>query len=183
MDVQPRSKFLAGGVCVALALAAGATMGAARQTAPASPDSITVLLSEVHALRLAMEQSAVITPRIQLTLGRLAVQEQRINRLAGPLERIRRQLADANAEMLKLSGDLEDIERSLPRAQTEEARSSLEYERRTRKQAQATQSAIEHDLKARESDAATQLSAEEARWVELNAHLDELERMLGPVRR
>src|SRR5947209_15160574 len=135
MSTQLRSTFLAAAACAGLALTAAVTVGAARQAAPASNDSLTALLSEVHALRLAMEQSAVMGPRIQLTLARLTVEEQRINRFAAPLERIRRQLADANIETLKISGDLEDIERSLVRAHSDEAKSSLEYERKVRKQA------------------------------------------------
>lgn len=38
---------------------------------PPSSDMTAALLAEVHALRLAMEQSATIAPRVQLTLARL----------------------------------------------------------------------------------------------------------------
>jgi len=37
-------------------------------------------------------------------------------------------------------------------------------------------------LRARETEAAQLLAAEQSRWVDLNSKLDELERLLGPVR-
>jgi hypothetical protein len=46
----------------------------------------------------------------------------------------------------------------------------------------AQQAAIEDRLRTRETEAAQLLSAEQGRWVELNSKLDELERLLGPVR-
>ena len=52
------------------------TFTAKAQPAPAT-DTIGALLAEVHALRLAMERSATLAPRIQLTLARLNIQEQR----------------------------------------------------------------------------------------------------------
>src|SRR5439155_18263109 len=79
---------------VGLALAARAVVRAAPQTAPSS-DPMNALLSEVHALRLAMEQSASIAPRVQLTLARLNIEEQRISQLAAQLEQVRRELSGA----------------------------------------------------------------------------------------
>jgi hypothetical protein len=37
-------------------------------------------------------------------------------------------------------------------------------------------------LRTRENDAAQALAAEQARWVDLSSRLDELERLLSPVR-
>jgi len=41
---------------------------------------------------------------------------------------------------------------------------------------------MEEHLRARENEAAQLLNTEQARWIDLNAKLDELERLLGPVR-
>src|SRR5437660_589330 len=54
--------------------------------APQSQDPLPALLAEVHALRIAMEQSATVAPRVQLTLARLNIEEQRIAQLAGQLD-------------------------------------------------------------------------------------------------
>src|SRR5690349_1003186 len=50
----------------------------ARPTAP-SEDIMPALLAEVRGLRAAMEQMAAAGPRVQLALGRLQLQEQRVN--------------------------------------------------------------------------------------------------------
>jgi len=60
----------------ALVLATGYTVLAASQTG--SPDPISALLAEVRALRIAMEQTATVTPRVQLTVARLNIEAQRI---------------------------------------------------------------------------------------------------------
>jgi hypothetical protein len=50
-----------------------------------APEPLTALLAEVHALRLALEQSATIAPRVQLTLARLNIEERRVGQLAAAL--------------------------------------------------------------------------------------------------
>lgn len=79
--------------------AAGAVAGLAAMgqgvlgQAPAGPnaDVLTQLLTEVRGLRAAMEHMASSGPRVQLALGRLQLQEQRIDstlrRLEGALNR------------------------------------------------------------------------------------------------
>ena len=75
------------------ALIAAAGMGASlvtrAQSAPEQPDVLPALLSEVRGLRAAMEQMAVAGPRVQLALGRLQLQEQRINTLGRRLETVK----------------------------------------------------------------------------------------------
>src|SRR5437773_12516810 len=82
---------------VGLTFAALMAVGATPQN-PSSGDTMTALLAEVHALRLAMEQSASIAPRVQLTLARLNIEEQRIAQLAGQLDQARRELNAAALE-------------------------------------------------------------------------------------
>lgn len=166
---------------VGLVLAALATVGAASQAAP-STDPMSALLSEVHALRLAMEQSASIAPRVQLTLARLNIEEQRIAQLAAQLDQVRRELTGASSASKRVSDGLVDIERSLQMAADDKTRKQLEFEQTQLKREQSQFSAQEQQLRTRESDATQLLATEQARWIELNARLDELERLLGPVR-
>src|SRR5260370_36569616 len=100
---------------IVLVSAAGLALGGALSVriagageSPAPPDALTALLSEVHALRLAMEQSAGITPRLQVTLARLNIEEQRITQLAAQVDQARRQLTDAGIESQKLADRLTD---------------------------------------------------------------------------
>ena len=84
--------FAIASVCVVLAFSAR-TLRATPQTAPAT-DVLPALLAEVHELRLAMERSATVAPRVQLTLARLNIQEQRTVVLSRPYRRDRRECGE-----------------------------------------------------------------------------------------
>ncbi|PYQ75788.1 MAG: hypothetical protein DMG04_05835 [Acidobacteria bacterium] len=62
-------------------VAATAFAGAQAGQPRSANDVLPGLLAEVHGLRLAMEQSAAVTPRLQLTLARLTIEEQRVTHL------------------------------------------------------------------------------------------------------
>jgi chromosome segregation ATPase len=181
VNARFRSAALVVVASIGLVLAALAVVGAAPQPAPAS-DPMHALLSEVHALRLAMEQSASIAPRVQLTLARLNIEEQRIAQLASQLDQVRRELSAAALESKRTADQLMDTERTLQVVPDDKTRRQVEYDIVELKRMQARQSAIEQQARTRENDAAQLLSAEQSRWIELNARLDELERLLGPVR-
>lgn len=104
---------IAGAVGAVLMFVGSYTVKAAQSVSPTA-DPLAALLSEVHALRLAMEHSATVTPRIQLTLARLNIEEQRIAQLAAQLDRTRRELTDAALETQKLADALAEIEKDLP---------------------------------------------------------------------
>ena len=125
---------------------------------------MTALLSEVHALRLAMEQAATVAPRVQLTVARLNIEEQRIAQLSTQLDQARRQLTEAAARSKTLSDNLADTERIALSRTDETQRNMLEIDLREIKRAMAAQAVIEQQLRARENDAAQLLSAEQSRW-------------------
>jgi hypothetical protein len=182
MDVRmPIRRILwIAGACMVLAFAARA-IGAETQPPPPS-DLTAALLAEVHELRLAMERSATVAPRVQLTLARLNIEEQRTVVLGRDLDQIRQQLASANLETRKLAGDLEDVQKALPTAGDASQRRGFEFEEQALKRKLVQQAAVEDRLRTRETEAAQLLGAEQSRWVDLNSRLDELERLLGPVR-
>jgi hypothetical protein len=176
-----RPIFVAASACLVLGLVAK-TISATPQTT-ASTDLTAALLAEVHELRLAMERSTTVAPRVQLTLARLNIQEQRTVVLGRDLDQIRQQQATASLETKKLSGELEDVQKALQTAPSDPSqRRGFEFQEQDLKRKLRQQAAIEDRLRVRESEAAQLLSAEQARWIDLNSKLDELERLLGPVR-
>jgi hypothetical protein len=58
-----------------------------------------------------------------------------------------------------------------------------EYEQTSVKRKLSAQSRLEQQLRTRENEAAQALGTEQGRWTELNARLDELERLLAPIPR
>ena len=86
-------------------------------------DILPALLVEVRGLRAAMEQMASSGPRVQLALGRLQLQEQRVNNLLRRLETARASLAAAQREDENARQRIASIEEVLKSAVLPEARS------------------------------------------------------------
>src|SRR5262249_6037857 len=106
-------RFLQGFV-LALAVGIGATATLlARQTPAPANDPLPALLTEVRALRIAMERSATIAPRIQIAMSRLQFEEQRVAQLSAQVDRARQDLSRAVVEQQKLADALAEIDKQL----------------------------------------------------------------------
>jgi len=165
--------------CLALAIAS-ATIRATAQTS--ATDTTAALLGEVHELRLAMERSAAVAPRVQLTLARLNIQEQRTGALSAQLDQVRQEQTRTSLETKKMASELEDVQKTLQTTIDASQRRGLELEEEGLKRKLRQQAALDDQLRNRESEATQLLAVEQSRWVDLNAKLDDLERLLGPVR-
>ena len=108
--------LVATAVLVSAALVGGPIDG--RAQAPATPPEVlAALLVEVRGLRAAMEQMASAGPRVQLALGRLQLQEQRVNTLVRGLEEARSRLAQTQKAfdgMTQRSSELERLRERCP---------------------------------------------------------------------
>jgi hypothetical protein len=170
-------------LCLAVGLGLSAANASAQPSSTTTADPIPALLVEVHALRLALEQSAAVTPRVQLTLARLKIEEQRITQLAAQLDRARQELMQAHLLSQKWSEDVVDVEKRLQTEGNDKERKGLEIGLSDLKSRLKTQIASEEQIRNRENDAMQALNTEQSRWIELNSRLDELERLLAPVPR
>jgi chromosome segregation ATPase len=146
-------------------------------------DPMTALLAEVHGLRLAIEQSTTVAPRVQLTLARLNIEEQRVAQLSGQLDQVRRELSASSLELQRLTDELRDLENGFLRATEDKMRKAFEDRQAETKRQLARQSRLVQELRTRENESAQAVSTEQGRWMDINARLDELERLLGPVPR
>ena len=143
---------------------------------------MSALLQEVHGLRIAMEHSAAIAPRVQLTLARLNIEEQRIAQLAAQFDRARQELSNHSSSLVRMADQLEEAEKQLQTTADEKRRRELEIGITELKRQLKSVTAMEQAARTRENDAAQALTTEQNRWVDLNTRLDELERLLAPVR-
>jgi len=182
MSGSQRWTFVAILLCIVVGMTAVRQLKAAQPPAASSNDLMTALLQEVHGLRMAMEHSAAVAPRVQLTLARLNIEEQRIAQLAARLDRARQELTNTSLSVRRMSDDLDEAEKRLQMTTDDKRRRDLEVGITDLKTLLKQQSAAEEVARARENDAVQALSSEQNRWTELNARLDELERLLAPVR-
>lgn len=172
------SRVLVFTFAVAALVSVGSLAAWAQQTAPA-PDVLTALLAEVRGLRAALEQMSTAGPRVQLALGRLQLQEQRIGNQVRRLDSVRASLLVAQKELEpieKLMADVMERIREYPNSESlpEDKRGLAEV-----KAALAKRQAEVQRLITEESFLIQDISAEQNRWSEFNQRLEELERALA----
>ena len=160
-----------------LAGAAVASVGASGQ-APPSQDVLGSLLTEVRGLRQAIEQMASSGARVQLALGRLQLQEQRVNAMLRRQEALRDQILAAAKEDEEMRQNLARWEQIARTTGDPETKRSAEAEVPTLKKEAARTAAELQRLQNDESMLAAQISTEQGRWAEINRALEDLERAL-----
>jgi chromosome segregation ATPase len=181
-DAVTRRHRPAAAVILVLAVAATLTgaVVSARQSPPATNDEVLpALLAEVKGLRAAMEQIASAGPRVQLFVGRLQLQEARINAMARRLDTVRDSLAAAQGHYEETRQGLRNLQSAIsenrqglpPREELEQMLANR------RSEVSAAKTAVDR-LTAEEAQLGQDLTVEQGRWTEINQRLDELERAL-----
>jgi division protein CdvB (Snf7/Vps24/ESCRT-III family) len=178
-------------ICVAAVsmavLMAGFAARAQTQGGAGSQDILPALLSEVRGLRTAMEQMATAGARVQLVLGRLQLQEQRLNTAIKRLDDIRTRLGDAQrsaAEMQEQLNMMETLGKEgpatayVPRGDRPTPEQVEEMQRHLKRQIAHMNSEAQR-FSMEEATAAGDVANEQARWLEFNQKLEELERGLA----
>lgn len=175
-----------GALSVAVVLLAGWTVVRAQAPAGTGPvDIMPALLEEVRGLRHAMEQMSSAGPRVQLALGRLQLQEQRITNAIKRADDARNRLAPLQREQAVIQDRVRGLESALKERHAggdgppvEELAAVLKHER----QNLARESAEVQRVAAEEATYATEVASEQARWTEINQRLEDLERALRPLK-
>ena len=177
-----RSKIPVLGVAAVVVLAAfafGAVFSApARGQEPARPDVMGTLLVEVRALRGAIEQLTSASARVQLTVGRLQIQEQRFNTLSRQLFELRQTLSRTEREQSEQEGRLADLEGVLTQSSDSGERQAVAGEIRSLKGTIAAGRESLSRLRVEESELAGTVAAEQGRWTDLNQQLDAIDQAL-----
>jgi hypothetical protein len=168
--------WIAGGAVLAVFALRATIFG---QAVDSNKDTLDQLLVEVRGLRAAMEQMASAGPQVQLALGRLQLQEQRVNTMVRRADEARTNLANVQNEVAKFQESLRDRQQALERNTVPpEARNDIEAEIKAMKQQLSRLNVDAQRLQTEEAEATMQLTAEQARWVDINQRLEELERSL-----
>jgi hypothetical protein len=176
-----RSHVVGTAAAIVLILSGAAVGRSSVQAQPAitSQDVLPALLTEVKGLRAAMEQMAGAGPRVQLVVGRLQLQEGRIAGMIRRLDTVRDTLGSASRELEGFKGAQKMMEG------TDEDRKPGEDKEDfgpifagMKKQAAAAQANVDR-LAAEETQLTQELAIEQARWIDINQRMDELEKALA----
>lgn len=141
------------------------------------PDVLSALLSEVRGLRQAMEQMALAGPRVQLALGRLQLQEQRVNTMIRRLEALRDSVSNAEKDAAGQQAQLSTFEKMFKEQPPDEGNPMRQMMEGLRKAIAVSASEVQR-LQGEEAQLQQQIAAEQGRWSEINRGLEELERAL-----
>jgi chromosome segregation ATPase len=169
-----RRAFLSISVVVLLCAGVFATSSVGLQTRQ-DPDVLSALLVEVRGLRAAMEQLGSAGPRVQLAMGRLQLNEQRIALYMRRLDEIRDRRVDAEKTVRECQRMVTEMTEALQGATP--SRENLEEMTRRRTEL-ASASTFLTRLQNEETRLQQEIATEQDRWVEINQRLDELDRVL-----
>jgi predicted nucleic acid-binding Zn-ribbon protein len=169
------TKWFLGGVSLILA-AFGVSMAAQTARPPQDADVLSALLVEVRGLRQAMEQIGTSGARVQLSLGRLQLQEQRVNNTIRRLESVRDSRAQAEKDYASTLGQVATFENMFKGEKEVPADNPLGAMLANFKKAVAASEAEIQRLQQEEALIEQQISLEQGRWSEINRALEELER-------
>ncbi len=152
----------------------------AAQGATQNTDVLGALLTEVRGLRVAMEQMASAGPRVQLAMGRLQLQEQRINSMIRQLDAVREQLAGKQGKERELGQQITSLEEYLASGKEDPRRKAIELDElpELKRQLQLIGPEIQR-LQTEEASLSQQVATEQGRWNDINHSLEELERALA----
>ena len=141
---------------------------------PQSSPTLETLLAEVRQLRLAIERSAIVGPKIQLAVQRLSMQDQKIARISSQLDNTRREIAARTEGQQRIAQQIANLEQRLAGETDPMRRKQLEVEREHMKA--IPNQTIDPQLLARETELASVLRTEQSVLGEINAKLEALER-------
>ena len=164
---------------VAAALIVAVGLGASvRGQEAVRQDVLGTLLTEVRALRAAIEQMSSASARVQLAMGRLQIQEQRVNALSRQLADARTSLSALERQRIEREAELADLEGVLP--DTADDGERLAIRQRIAELKSLLGAGLEGltRMRAEEAELAGVVAAEQGRWVALNEQLDALDRAL-----
>jgi len=162
-----------------LAVFMGLRASAAPQSAGTGGDVQAALLAEVRALRVAMEQMVTVAPRVQLAMGRLQLQEQRVATLVRRQQELHSSVTGTESsvdEQRRMLVQLEQTAQDTSKGPQERGNAE-EQAKAIRAQMGSLETSLQQ-LRADEASVAQELAGEQARWNDINQRLEDLDRAL-----
>jgi chromosome segregation ATPase len=152
----------------------------ARAQAPVSDVStLQTLLAEVHQLRIALERSTQIAPRIQIAVERLKMQQEQAARIARQLDDARQELDHFRADQARIQQRLQFVDNDVAQTADPQKRKDLNDLLASLKQEADRSEKSAQQSQAREGELANQLQSERVKLNELNDRLEQMERALN----
>jgi hypothetical protein len=185
MRIDGRSWRVARAGFLGLAFAvAGTAAGQASPPPAREPATLEMLLEEVRLLREAVQQSTLVSLKVQVTLQRLSTQDLHVRGLAEQLSQFESGVTNSQSEQERLRGELAQVEERMGQEGDPNARRALAEQRTSLREGIERETSQEQEMRRRAAELSQLLQGERARSDELTRALGELERaLLAPPRR
>jgi valyl-tRNA synthetase len=170
-----RSLFSAAAAVAASVIVVVGVVAAQPERKPATLDD---LLTEVRGLRADLGQTASASMRMQLLTARLTLQEQRIAVLSNQRADLLTRLAVAVRERVEMETRVKSIQDSMEEVGDVQTRAEAAAALKAEAPKLSQRLQAEQQLRLQETDLTAIITAEQGRWQEFNARLDELERSI-----
>jgi peptidoglycan hydrolase CwlO-like protein len=141
-------------------------------------DVLPAILIELRGLRAAMEQMASAGPRVELALGRLQLQEQRVNTLLRRQDSLRDQRTSAERELEQRQLQLKSLGGPRQTTDPHELEMAAQVTAQVKVDVERLTNEIQR-LTLEETQLAGDIASEQSRWTSINQQLEDLERNLG----
>jgi hypothetical protein len=162
-----------------LALLLSSSLAPAQE--PARDDTLQTLLKEVHALRIALEHSNQIGPKVQIALARMQLQEERVRNANRQLQDARERIKDTEGRLATFNDRIKQAEAQQTQTVDPKERKQMDVELASAKAELAQLGTMQQRYRADEAEANSQVLSEQAKWNEVNDLLTSIERMLAPM--
>lgn len=140
--------------------------------------TIQALLLEVRQLRLAIERSNSLVPRISIAAQRFQAQQDRVDRLSKELRDLRVRIMEDHANNERMATALKRMETEVAQATDLKVRQDLENTFKAVTAQMEQRAAQEEQVKAQEGELVSQLQNEQAKLNELSDQLNTLDKKL-----
>lgn len=191
--MKQKAQFIACSLFCLVALSLGLTANSLAQSsksesAPSSGQEekqvLQMLLSEVHQLRLAMQQANVNAYRTQIILERMRMQQTRVDKLAHDLAELQMQTNESASNRPRMEERLKELEASANQEADPVRRANLISEFKDLKFTLDQRNTWEQQQRERESQLNRTLQTEQAKLADFSEQLDgvlrDLEKLLLP---
>jgi len=165
-------------LATAVILLAVMKLPASGQGTTTNSDVLAALLTEVRGLRAAMELMASAGLRVQLVMGRLQLQEQRVTTMLRRLDDVRDRVLREEHDVARMQQDLTRMQNATQHVIDPKERQAIEEQSGELKGHLARAQMQLQRLRTEQADIAGSVAAEQSRWVDINQRLEELERAL-----
>jgi len=139
------------------------------------------VLQELRLLRQAVERQGPTSARVELLVGRLALQDQRVARAEETVQRLDSEVSGQEQDRRRIDGEVRELARALEQETDDARRTALDQQLRRARVRHGEQMSTLGQLETRRSQAKQALVPEQRRYQELESRLSDLDRALQHI--